>query len=84
VLQISDFYFIYSDEIITLRAIRKKIEEIKLNYKKLLKELVYAGIKREDGFLVIIASIFGLWIVTFNKKHLYNKKDEINRVLKKL
>jgi predicted nucleic acid-binding protein len=82
VLQISDFYFIYSDEIITLRAIRKKIEEIKLNYKKLLKELVYAGIKREDGFLVIIASIFGLWIVAFNKKHLYNKKDEINRVLK--
>lgn len=84
VLQISDFYLLHSDGIMTLKAIRKRIDEIKLDYKKLLKELIYAGIKREDGFLVMIASIFGLEIVTFNKKHLYNKKDEINQVLKNL
>ena len=42
------------------------------------------GIKDEDAFLVPVASSENLnYLITFNRKHLRNKVNEINCVLKK-
>ena len=44
---------------------------------------VFAGIKREDAALVLVASLFSFdYLVTFNRMHLKNKKEESNKILK--
>ena len=79
-----DFYEVYSDEVITVKSYIKKIEEINLNDKQLLNDLLFHNIKEEDIVLVIFTSIFNLdYLVTFNRKHLKNKEETINQVLKK-
>ena len=44
-------------------------------------ELEKYGVKSEDAFLVLVSSIFGLdYLVTFNRKHLKNKKTAKSRL----
>ncbi|MEK6984426.1 MAG: hypothetical protein AABX33_07670 [Nanoarchaeota archaeon] len=82
--KIINFYEVYSDKIITIKSYDEKIKEIKLDDKKLSNELLSHQIKEEDIVLVIFASIFNLdYLVTFNRKHLKDKEQTINEVLKK-
>ena len=82
--EISNFYKTYSHQIVTLQNILDKTEEIHIEYRKILMELVGIGVKEEDVVLVIISSIFDVdYLITFNRKHLKNNEKEINNVLKK-
>ena len=79
-----NFYEIYSDKIMTLKSYERRIEETKLDDKKLSSDLLSYHIKEEDIVLIIFASIFSLdYLITFNRKHLKNNQKEINEVLKK-
>ena len=54
-----------------------------IDYNHALNELENAGIKKEDAALVLITSLFSFeCLVTFNRIHLKNKKEEANRILK--
>lgn len=47
-------------------------------------DMIGKGVKEEDIVLVVIASVFDIdFLVTYNKKHLKDKQQEINGVLKK-
>ena len=77
------FYEVYSDEVITIKLYEMKVKEIKLDDQKLSNELLSHNIKEEDVVLIIFTSIFNLdYLVTFNRKHLKNKEQIINEVLK--
>jgi predicted nucleic acid-binding protein len=80
--QALDFYSLHSTEILSTEKITKKIVELKINYKKIMPIFKKHGIKEEDATLVLIASAFELTLVTLNRKHLRNKKDEINEILR--
>lgn len=79
--KIFNFYSTYSDRILSWKEVREKIKN--LDYKAVIKVLEKIGVKREDSVLILISSVFDLRIVTFNKKHLYNKHQSINEILKK-
>lgn len=82
--KIIKFYEVYSNEIITVKSYVDRIQEMKLDDKKLSNELLSHNIKEEDIVLVIFTSIFRLdCLVTFNRKHLRDKEKIINEVLKK-
>lgn len=82
--KIINFYEVYSNRIITVKSYVEKIQEIKLDDKKLSNELLSHNIKEEDIVLIIFTSIFKLeYLVTFNRKHLKDKEKIINEVLKK-
>ena len=82
--EIARFYEVYSSQIVTAQNILNKTNDMNVEYKKLLFELVKLGVKEEDVVLVIISSIFDVdYLVTFNKKHLRNKEKEINEILRK-
>lgn len=82
--QILNFYDNNSDVIITTKSYEEKIIKIKVDDKKLTKELLSSSIKEEDVLLIIFTSIFDLdYLVTFNRKHLLGKAKIINEVLKK-
>ena len=58
--------------------------KIKLNDRQLSGDLLHHTVKEEDTILVIFTSIFNLdYLVTFNRKHLRNKEQIVNEVLKK-
>jgi len=83
VSNIKEFYFINSTKIISDLEIEKISELIRIDFNKLIMDLYKIGVKKEDGALVIICSMFNLdYFVTFNRKHLKNKKEVINEVLK--
>lgn len=80
--EIVGFYELYSKKIISGKESLEKIEELKTG-RKVVEELQKEGVKEEDATLVFIASIFEIdSLVTLNRKHLRNKRDEINRVLR--
>ena len=69
---------------VTNDDIDAKIDDLGIDDEKILLELQSNGVKEEDAFIVLIASIFDLDnLITFNRKHLRNKKKEINEVLKR-
>ncbi len=83
-----EFYIKNSDLLLTDDDIRRKIGEVSakvngFNEARLLKDLRSAGIGNQDAFLVSVAAIFGLNLVTFNRKTLRSKADVINEVMKK-
>lgn len=81
--KIEDFYIKHT-AILTDSDIEAQINKLQINDENILKELEKAGVKSEDAFLVLVTSVFGLdYLVTFNRKHLKNKKDAINNVLRK-
>jgi len=79
---ILDFYSAYCYTI-PAAEIERKLTERKIILENLLAELGKKGVKKEDGILTVIASLFGLVLVTLNRKHLRNKRDEINEIFKK-
>jgi len=82
--EITKFYEKYSFHIVTAQDILDKTEEIGIEYRKLLFELINIGVKEEDAVLVIVSSIFDVnYLVTFNRKHLKSKEKDINKVLRK-
>ncbi len=82
--EISGFYELYSKRIISSSEAAEKIERLNLEGRKISEEFTKEGIKEEDSTLVLIASIFDIDIlVTFNRKHLRNKRVVINEVLRK-
>lgn len=81
--KILGFYELYSKKIISASESLNKLEELKIG-KEVVGELQKIGVKEEDATLIFIASIFGIdFLVTFNRKHLRSKRDEINKVLRK-
>ena len=74
-------FYLENSDILSQKTILREFERNKVDYKKIIDELVKVSGKEEDCFLVLVASVFGLDIITFNKKHLLNKKNEINDVL---
>ncbi len=81
---IKKFYELYSSEIIPVKKLDEKFSEAKINRNELTADMIKHTIKDEDTILVIIASLFAVnYLVTFNRKHLKNKEEEINNVLQK-
>lgn len=62
--------------------IQAKSGEKKIIFEEIVGKLSKRGVKEEDGALAVVASLFGLALVTLNRKHLRNKRDEINKILK--
>lgn len=80
---IKEFYITYSNKLISDNEFKEKTNELKVNIEKIIKLLENYDIKEEDSVLVVFASIFDLdYLITFNRKHLKNKKQVINKVLK--
>ncbi|MDI6807340.1 MAG: hypothetical protein QMD14_06095 [Candidatus Aenigmarchaeota archaeon] len=74
----------YSDYcyVIPPAEIARRLEERKVRPKVILDQLAKKGVKEEDGILAVVASLFDLVLVTLNRKHLRDKREEINKILK--
>lgn len=82
--RIIHFYNLHSSRIITVENIFEESKKQNLDVEKLTKELLETGVKEEDAVLVVVTSLFSLgYLVTYNRKHLRDKVDVINRVLSK-
>ena len=83
--KIWEFYSSFSKIMLTDKEIDLKIDLLKIDDIKIIKELINnVGVKDEDAFLALIVSIFNIdYLVTFNRKHLRNNKEKINEVLNK-
>jgi len=82
--KIEHFYMLYSKTIISAQDSLDKLKEIGVDRKELVDELLAKNVKEEDAMLVIITSIFGIdYLITYNRKHLKDKEEEINEVLNK-
>lgn len=80
--RIINFYKLYSREIITVEKLSERLREKKADYPKLSEELTKITNKDDDSDLVLIAGLFELdYLVTFNRKHLSNKKEQILQFL---
>ena len=81
-----EFYVKNSDLLLTDEDVSARIsevgEEIKgFNEAKLLKDLRRKGVGNQDAFLVLIAAVFGLDLVTFNMKTLRSKEKVVSEVM---
>ena len=82
--RIEEFYLKESTTLLTNEDVDNKIEECGIDDKALLNDLKNHNVKEEDAFIVMVTSIFDLdYLITFNRIHLKNKKEEINEVLQK-
>lgn len=81
--KIKSFYLNYSDEDVERIEIIEEITEKGIDFEKLFNEILEKGIKEEDITLILVSSLKNAKLVTFNKTHLRNKKEEINGVLSK-
>jgi len=80
---IKEFYINYSDKLISDTEFKEKSKEQNINVGSIIKILESHEIKEEDSVLILSASIFNLdYLITFNRKHLRNKKETINKILK--
>ena len=79
--KILDFYKRYSYTIPTFEIMNKS-KESGIFFENIVKKLSNKGVKEEDAALTVIASLFGLILVTLNRKHLRNKQIEINNTLR--
>ena len=85
--QMKEFYIKNSDNILTDEDVSRKIDELSrsshFNQASLLKDLRRAGVGNQDAFLVLVAALFDLTLVTFNRKTLRNKEEAIVEVTRK-
>ena len=82
--KIEDFYLKNSNILLTNEDVDYRIDSLGIDDEKILLELQSNNVKEEDAFIALITSIFKLdYLVTFNRRHLKNKKNQINEVLKK-
>ena len=69
--------------LISAEEVNKKLESFGVNDKEFAISLVAHGVKEEDAALVMVASLFKAeYLVTFNRKHLRNKENEICEALR--
>ena len=82
--KIIHFYNIHSSRIITINNVLEESEKRGLETEKATEELLKFHVKEEDAVLVIVTSLFNLdYLVTYNRTHLRNKINIINKVLRK-
>ncbi len=68
---------------ISTEEIEEKLESYRVSDKEFAINLVGRGVKEEDAALVMVASLFNAdYLITFNRKHLKNKEQEIDAALK--
>jgi len=80
---IKEFYLNNTSKLLNDTDIRNQVLKEKTDPNLVLPRLRREGIKDEDSLLVFLSSIFRLdYLVTFNRKHLRNKKDKINKILR--
>lgn len=80
--KVLDFYYLFSTEILSIEKVTSRFNELKIRREKLIPIFEKHGIKEEDATLVLIASSFQLKLITLNRKHLWNRREEINKILK--
>ncbi|MEK6808932.1 MAG: hypothetical protein AABY14_04555 [Nanoarchaeota archaeon] len=82
-VDIKEFYVLYSDKLVSDTEFKDRCKELRINAEYIIKLLENNNIKEEDSVLVLVASIFNIdYLVTFNRKHLRNKKEVITHILK--
>jgi len=80
---IKEFYIRNSSSLISDMDYKERAKELDIDTETITKTLEDEGVKQEDSILVIMTSIFDLdHLVTFNRKHLRNKRDAINKILR--
>ena len=80
---IEEFYVRNSNKLFTDTEIKEKCDKLNVDYEYILNKFENAGIKREDAVLVLVASLFSFdYLITFNRVHLKNKKEDANKILK--
>jgi predicted nucleic acid-binding protein len=78
------FYKLYTKENLGPQKILEKFENFEIEKKGIADYLVGIGVKRDDATLAMITSIFDVdMLITYNRKHLRGKVNEINEVLDK-
>lgn len=82
--KIKEFYELYSAEIVTAQKLTDKLDKLGVKENDIVNDLKKEQVKEEDILLVVVTSVFDLdYLITFNRKHLKNKKEVINNVLQK-
>lgn len=79
--KILSFYDAYSYSIPAIE-IETKSSEKSIKLEEIVSKLSKKGVKEEDASIAVITSLFSLILVTLNRKHLRNKRDDINKILK--
>lgn len=79
--KILDFYKKYFH---ILPAIEIEAASIKkgIQLEEIAQKISKNGIKPEDASIAVITSLFSFALVTLNRKHLRNRRNEINKMLK--
>jgi len=70
--------------VIPAMEIEERSKENKIVFEEVVGKLSKIDVKEEDGALAVVASLFNLSLVTLNRKHLRNKREEINEILKEV
>ncbi|GEM_PF-4902844 len=82
--RIKEFYLVNSDKLLSDTNIAAQAENKGADPNAVLLELIGLGIKDEDALLVFVSALFESdYLVTFNRKHLRNKSEAINEVLRR-
>ncbi len=81
VIKILDFYHSNSSELVDTTEIVAEFIEKGIDYDEVIKSFTDKGIKGEDVLIILVASIRHATIVTFNRKDLRNRQEEIRRLL---
>ncbi|MBI2172993.1 MAG: hypothetical protein HYT73_02150 [Candidatus Aenigmarchaeota archaeon] len=69
--------------VIPAAEIEAKSSERSIKLEGIVEKLSKKGVKPEDAILAVITSLFSLSLVTLNRKHLRNRRSEINEILKR-
>jgi hypothetical protein len=80
--KVLEIYRTYS-YIIPAIEIETRSKQKNVVFEKIVEKLSKIGVKKEDGALAVV-SLFGLILITLNRKHLRNKREEINKILKEV
>ena len=70
--------------IIPAIEIEAKSKDYNIIFEEVVERISKAGVKEEDAAIALVSSLFGLALITLNRKHLRNKRDEINKILKEV
>lgn len=81
--KIIEFYATFTDMFVEESSVIEYVNA-RSEFERLVAEMMSMGVKDEDAFLVLAASAEKLdYLVTFNRKHLKNKEDIINGILRR-
>ena len=80
---IEEFYSKNSDELVERLQIIEEILAKEVDFEEVFGKFIEIGIKEEDITLILLSSLRDALLITFNRIHLKNKKEEINEILSK-